>query len=235
MRRFALALALLAGLACAAIAAAPDAPRPATGNHFVFLVRHGAFDRNDGLSELTDNPLNALGHEQARRLGERLADMNVPFTRFATSDFLRARQTAEDIGAVLHRHPDVDTLIRECTPTPEHPEYTTYHSPEDIAHCVESLEAVWSRYFAPTPQGDTWDLLVCHGNVIRWLVARATGADERHWYANDIANASLTVIAIRPDGSMRLVTYSDVGHLPPALQKWAGRGWGSRAPTRRTR
>lgn len=233
MKRLGAALLLAATLAAGAPAVTPA--RAAAGDHYVFLVRHGTFDRNDSLSEVTDNPLNALGREQAARLGVRLAAMGVTFGRFETSDFLRARQTAEAIGEALHRRPEIDTLIHECTPTPEHPEYKTYHSPEDIAHCVESLEAVWSKYFAPTPQADTWDLLVCHGNVIRWLVARATGADERRWYANDIANASLTVIAIRPDGSRRLVTYSDVGHLPPERQTWAGHGWGGRRPRATTR
>jgi hypothetical protein len=46
----------------------------------------------------------------------------------------------------------------------------------------------------------------------------------------DIANGSLTVIAVRPDGSVRLVTFSDASHLPISKQTWAGNGagWGKR-------
>ena len=34
------------------------------------------------------------------------------------------------------------------------------------------------------------------------------------------------LVSSNPDGSIRLVLYSDVGHLPPALQTWAGKGPG---------
>lgn len=223
MRLLLLAAALLALPA----AAAPDAARPAPkGTHFLFLVRHGMYDRDDKADDRTANPLNALGHQQAKLLGARLAASKLPFRTLAASDFTRARETAEDVGAALGLTPAIEPILHECTPTPEHPEYAAHYSAEHIAQCVVQLESAWKKYFAPTPEADTWDLLVCHGNVIRWLVAKATGNDVRKWYAADIGNASLTAIAVRPDGSVRLVLYSDVGHLPPELQTWAGRGPG---------
>ena len=230
VRTLLVALLLTAGVSLAAAAEPPPAANHAEsagkGVHFVYLVRHGAFDRDTHADDVTANPLNALGHEQAKALGARLAAMHLTFRSLVTSDFLRARQTAEDIGALVHVTPQVDSLIHECTPTLEHPEYTTYHSPEDVARCVATLESVWSRYLAPTPDADTWDVLVCHGNVIRWLTLRSLGADVRNWYGPDIANASLTVIAVRADGTCRLVTFDDTGHLPFEKQTWAGRGPG---------
>ena len=233
MAHLLLALALLADAAASrppASLPAPGASPP--GTHFLFLVRHGDYDRDDKADERTGNPLNALGHEQARLLGARLAAAPVVFHAVAASDFTRAWQTGEEIGAALRLPPVPEPLIRECTPTADHPEYDKAYSAEHVARCVEQLEAAWRKYFVPTPGADTWDLLVCHGNVVRWLVAKATGNDVRKWYANDIANASLTAIAVRPDGSMRLVLYSDVGHLPPEKQTWAGRGpgWGRVKP-----
>ncbi len=228
--RAALALTLLASAAAAAAAAGPQVAPPTTppgqGVHFVFLVRHGAYQRDDNADELLANPLNALGHEQARLVGARLADMPVRFRALVTSDFQRARQTADDIGAQLQMTPAVDTLIRECTPTTEHPEYATYHSPEDIAACVVQLQNAWTKYLVPTPDADTWDVLVTHGNVIRWLTLRSLGATQAHWYDPETANAALSVIEVRADGSMRLVTYNDTGHLAPEKQTWAGRGMG---------
>lgn len=224
------ALAAVAARAADAPPAARSAPaRPAArGVHFLYLVRHGMYDRDDHADEVTGNGLDALGHQQAKLLGARLAASGVTFHSLVSSDYLRARQTADDIGAQLHMTTVVDTLIHECTPTELHPEYATQHSAADIAQCVSNLEAAWSRYFTPTPGADTWDLLVCHGNVIRWLTLKAMGADTTRWFANDIGNASLTVIAVRPDGTCRLVTYSDTGHIPVDQQTWAGRGpgWG---------
>jgi hypothetical protein len=68
--------------------------------------------------------------------------------------------------------------------------------------------------------------LVCHGNVIRWLVAKALGMDQKTWTKMDIANASLTVINIRADGSTHLAMFNDVGHSPVEKQSWAGVGGG---------
>ena len=65
----------------------------------------------------------------------------------------------------------------------------------------------------------------------------ALDADLKGWRAMEIANASLTVIAVRPDGTTRLVLFSDVGHLPVLDQTWTGRGagWSSApAPSRRS-
>jgi hypothetical protein len=55
---------------------------------------------------------------------------------------------------------------------------------------------------------------------------RALGADTKHWSDQDIGNASLSIIAVRPDGSIRLAMYSDVGHIPVEKQSWSGRGGG---------
>ena len=72
------------------------------------------------------------------------------------------------------------------------------------------------------------DVLVCHGNIIRWTLMRTVGSDTKNWLNLDAANCGLTVIAVRPDGTARLVTYSDVGHIPWEKQTWSGKdGWWS--------
>ncbi len=240
LARLALALACACALAAGsrgdAAAATPSATPAGKGVHFVLLVRHGAYTRDDNADERLANALDVLGHDQAKRVGARLASLHVPFRALVTSEFLRARQTADDIGAALHMTPVIDTLIHECTPTPEHPEYTTYHSPEDVLACVAQLQSAWAKYFKPTPDAHTWDVLVSHGNVIRWLMLKSLGADVNRWYAPETANAGLTVIAVRADGTCRLVTYNDTGHLAPEKQSWAGRGMGfARRPAGRSR
>jgi serine/threonine-protein phosphatase PGAM5 len=90
----------------------------------------------------------------------------------------------------------------------------------------------WQRYFVPTPGRDTYDVLVCHGNVIRWTLMRALGAVTKHWSDQDFGYGSLSIIAVRPEGSIRLVMYSDVGHIPVEKQSWSGRGGGWVKPAR---
>jgi len=98
--------------------------------------------------------------------------------------------------------------------------------PHEIAACDSARERAGRRYFVPTPARDTYTLLVCHGHMIRWTLMKALGADTRRWPDQDAANAALTIVAVRPDSSVRLVTYNDTSHIPIAKQTWSGSGGG---------
>lgn len=199
-----------------------------TGIHYLYLVRHGeyAHDHEDQ-DERVNNGLVPLGHEQAKLVGERLAELPVKFDRLISSQLLRAKQTADDIGAILHMTPVRDSLLNECEPTSVDSSRMAEETPAELAACDSARVRAYRRYFVPTPDRDTYDLLVCHAHVIRWTLMRALGADTRHWSDQDAANASLTIIAVRPDSSIRLVTFNDTGHIPVAEQTWSGKagGW----------
>jgi serine/threonine-protein phosphatase PGAM5 len=211
-----------------ASAARADTARTALGVHYLILIRHGIYDRDDRADDRVGNGLNPLGHEQARAAGVRLASLPVKPAALVSSDFTRARETADDIGRALGMTATRDTLLRECTPASDRPDLMREDTPGEIPACDSSMAAAWARYARPTPAADRHDVLVCHGNVIRWFVSRALGVDTRRWHAMDIANGSLTVIAVRPDGVTKLVTFSDVSHVDLAKQTWSGKGpgWG---------
>ena len=204
---------------------------------YVYLIRHGTYDRDDKVDDRVGNGLNPLGHEQARLLGERLAQLPVNITALVSSDFTRARDTADDIGRALGMTPARDSLIHECTPASERADLMRDRAPGEIARCDSNLHAAWAKYMIPAPEADAHDVLVCHGNVIRWFVNRVFDVDPKRWTRMDIGNASLTLIAVRADGSARLVLYSDVGHLPVEKQTWSGRGggWSPKVARRRSR
>lgn len=213
------------------VQAADPAPAP-TGVHYVYLVRHGLYDRDDAADDRTGNGLNALGHEQARLTGKRLAGLPVKIQSLVSSNYTRARETAADIAAVLETTVIEDSLLHECLPRSDRADLMKDASPGELADCESNLAAAWTKYMRPTPESDLHDVLVCHGNVIRWFVVKAIGSPTERWSTMDIGNGSLTVLAVRPDGSTRLVMYSDVGHLPLEKQSWAGRGagWGKPVP-----
>ena len=62
------------------------------------VIRHGETDwnRQHRFQGQIDVPLNALGFEQARRMGQRLADET--FDLIVVSDLLRTRQTAQALA-----------------------------------------------------------------------------------------------------------------------------------------
>jgi serine/threonine-protein phosphatase PGAM5 len=205
---------------------ARGADAPPAHVRYVYLIRHGDYDRNDAADDRTANGLNALGHEQARLIGARLAGLPVKIHSLVSSNYTRARDTAAEIGSILGMPAQEDSLLHECTPNSDRADFMSNHKPDEIAACEANLVAAWARYMQPSPDADTHDVLVCHGNVIRWFVSRALGVDTKRWGAMDIGNGSLTVLAVRADGSTRLVLFSDVGHLPVVKQTWTGRGAG---------
>ena len=226
MKHASLVCALLLSAVSLAWAQAPGAPA-ATGTHFVYLVRHGIYDRDTSATdERVSNGLNALGHEQAALVGERLAKLPIKFDRLISSELLRAAQTADDMAKAMKMTPTRDAALNECTPTTTNARIMASEKPQDVAECDSARAVSWVRYFAPTPERDTYDVLVCHGNVIRWTMMKALGADTKEWANLDCGNASLTIFAIRPNGSIRPVMYSDVGHIPVEKQTWSGRGGG---------
>src|SRR5262245_26263548 len=101
MRRVWLPCLLCVALSPAA-ARMREPPQPAgKGIHYVYLVRHGIYDRDTSATDdRVSNGLNALGHEQARLVGARLAGLGVKFDRLISSELLRAKQTADDMGAL---------------------------------------------------------------------------------------------------------------------------------------
>jgi serine/threonine-protein phosphatase PGAM5 len=222
------ALALGAVLGLAGPARAADAPATGTGVHYVWLIRHGHYDRDSTVDDdVSGNGLDALGREQAKLVGARLARLPVKPASLVASTYRRARETAEIAGRAMGRAPVLDSLIRECTPHTPRADILRRLAPGEAAACDSTLALAWAKYLAPTPDADRHDVLVCHGNVIRWMTSRAVADEARHWLGMDVANASITVLAVRPDGTVRLVCFSDVGHLPVAKQSWAGAGWGA--------
>lgn len=79
---------------------------------FIF-IRHGETDwnRQQRFQGQIDVPLNATGHEQARRLRDRLAAERAE--HFYCSDLQRARQTAAPLAQVWGATPQADAGFRE--------------------------------------------------------------------------------------------------------------------------
>jgi serine/threonine-protein phosphatase PGAM5 len=224
----ALAPALLVALSLAAGAWAqpvPTAARDTTGRGIrtLILVRHGAYDEADERDPDVGRALTEEGREQARLVGERLATFPVRVDAIHASTMTRARETAAIIGEAVRLAPRPSRLIRECTPPTEREDIMARETPADLAACRDTLELAWTRYFRPSPARDSVEVLVCHGNVIRYLAGKALGLDPLRWLRMSLGHCSITTVRVRPDGRFQVIEVGDVGHLPPRLQTrlWA--------------
>ncbi len=77
----------------------------------IYLVRHGQTDPNvDELqSQLPNTPLNQIGKEQARVVGQELSALNINSTsKIYASDYVRAVQTAQIIASECNDNISID-------------------------------------------------------------------------------------------------------------------------------
>ena len=211
MRKFLCALMwAMAGLA----QAAPAAPAAAMARTIV-LVRHGHYVPGPSANPDLGPGLSPVGVAQARLAGARLAAMPAGFDALFVSPLQRARDTAATIsGDFPGRKFAVVNDLAECTPPASDAGITSRETPADLAACQAQLERDFARFFRPAQGKEQTEMLVCHGNVIRYLVTRALGVDTKSWFKMSVGHASITTIRIEADGRIKVIAVGDVGHLP---------------------
>jgi probable phosphoglycerate mutase len=89
---------------------------------------------------------------------------------------------------------------------------------------VEAIEAgekqaqtVFSKYLRRTRGDDKSEIIVSHGNLIRYLATRALNGSAEGWFRMETFNCGITEIVIDSDGRLSLVACNDVSHLPADL------------------
>jgi serine/threonine-protein phosphatase PGAM5 len=194
------------------------------GIRTIYLIRHGEYDQTDTSDADVGKELTPLGIAQARLLSARLKGMPVEFTSLISSTLTRAKQTAIIINEEFPElKPQQSTLIRECTPPTWRKDIMAEESESDLNLCVENIEKAFLEYFIPSPDDkDRNDIIVCHGNVIRYFVTKVLKVDTMSWLQMSITNCSLTIIRIMPDGIMKLDAFSDYGHIPENMRTFSG-------------
>lgn len=154
----------------------------------LFLIRHGETEENRLriLQGHLPGTLTPEGIRQARERAEDLANAEAPFDLLLCSDLLRARRTADIIGARLHLAVRPTPLLRERdwgSITGRRIEEVIRTANE--APGVESVEAMFSRahILLDVIRNDYPDaqrvLLVSHGLFLRVLQAAVIGTEMK--------------------------------------------------------
>ena len=199
-----------------AILQAAEPPAPAART--IVLVRHGHYSPDPAADERLGPGLSPLGVAQAHLVGARLAGLPTRFDALYASPMQRARDTAATIAADFpERRFEIIDDLAECTPPTRRAEVTKDEKPEELAACKARLDRIFTERFRPAAGAERSELLVCHGNVIRYMVTRALGVDTAAWLEMSVGHASITRIRIEADGRFKVISIGDVGHLPPNL------------------
>jgi broad specificity phosphatase PhoE len=197
----------------------------------IILVRHGLTEWNDlGLIQgWTDIPLSPLGRRQAEATAAALA--NRPVAAIASSDLLRARQTAELIAASVGLSPSFHPDLREyhCGEWEgrpfldirrDHPEafQAWFNDAETAMPGGESMAAALRRagpamdalIGAVTGEGAL--VVVGHGGINRVLAAHLLRMPLAHARRFWLDNASISLFEPYHEG-WALRSWNHTGHL----------------------
>jgi len=200
---------------------APDALAE-NATRIITLVRHGHYEADPNADPKLGPALSVLGIAQARMVGGRLAGYKPHLDHVYVSPLTRAQDTAKvivnDLG--YGRLETLDALA-ECTPPTRRTRVTAGMKPADLAACAKQLDGLFAERFVPSSNGESRELMVCHGNVIRYLITKTLGVDTQAWLEMSVGHTSLTTVRIDSDGTLTLIGAGDVGHLPVHLRTGA--------------
>ena len=180
----------------------------------VLLVRHGEAVKQTDTDELGP-PLTERGGRQAARAGKRLADET--FDHIYTSDLRRARETAQ---AIRRYHKDTP-----CTSTADLREVSHHHfatpaepvSDKEAKHLALEHRVIqeFVNFLRRVHRPGKKILLVCHGNIIRCLIAMLGDKDPTRSALIDIGNTALSIVEIWPNNVAVLKLANCLRHVPP--------------------
>jgi serine/threonine-protein phosphatase PGAM5 len=176
----------------------------------VLFVRHGQYDES-GSGRITP-----LGQAQARATGEALLDLRVD--GMVSSTLVRARETADLMAASF---PGIrvarSSLLCECLPTALPSSLRIPVTPAQIRADRARADKAYERFIRPSRKSRT-DVIVCHGNIIRYFACRVLDANPRTWIRMQSLHCGITEVAVLPSGDARLSSYNDTGHLPRSMR-----------------
>ncbi|UCH84778.1 MAG: histidine phosphatase family protein [Candidatus Latescibacterota bacterium] len=205
-------------VAMAGVSAPGTAADPAH-SRYLYLIRHGQYDYDDASDPDVGKALVPLGIAQARLVAARLGSLPVDMTALWSSTMTRARQTARVIGDDFPAlQLDTSKLLRECIPPTWRKDVVADVDPGEMSECVDQLEEAFATFFVPSLDRERHDIIVCHGNVIRYFVTKVLGVDTMAWLGMSVGNCSMTVVRIDPSGLMKILMVGDIGHIPSNLQ-----------------
>lgn len=185
----------------------------------IYLVRHGQHDQDNPSGSELGGGLTPLGVKQAELTAKALAKK--PITSIHGSSLNRADETAriiaKEIPGVTVQQTD---LLWECIPTmtPKLQLELSNYTAAQVSQDKQRAEIAFRKYFKVAKRHDRHDVIVCHGNLIRYFITMLLKAEPDSWVRMDICNCGITQVLIQPEGDMAMLCHNDWSHLPKELR-----------------
>lgn len=179
----------------------------------IILLRHGQYLPE---SEKQVERLTTLGRKQARLAGKRLSEYEIH--HIIHSSMPRAIETTRLVLEKINftRPVYASDLLRECIPgfSKEVQKRTGVSDHKRFKKDKAQLDLAFLNFFLNKKYKNKTLLLVCHGNVIRYLVCKALGIDTNKWTNMDIQQCGITIIEFnKKKNILELISHNDVGHI----------------------
>ncbi len=178
------------------------------GTRTLVLLRHGQYDTEQR------GALTPLGREQARASAEWLK--GIRFHSVWSSTLPRAKETA----SIVVKHAFNNRLNVKHTGLLREGIYTRVEGYEIPASEQREdrtrADAAYMKFFRPSRTERT-ELIVCHGNLIRYLICRALHTPVVKWLRMTTNHCGITRVLVRDSGAVRVVSYNETTHLPNKL------------------
>jgi serine/threonine-protein phosphatase PGAM5 len=176
----------------------------------ILLIRHGQYDENE------TGKLTPLGRKQAAITARAFEGLRVD--AMVSSTLTRAKETAKIIHEGMpHVKLTHSALLCECVPTPLPHSLRVKLDPAQVEEDRVRADKAFAKFFRPTKTPRV-ELVVCHGNIIRYFACLALGVQPRAWVKMQSLHCGITEVSVLPNGETRLASYNDTGHLPRNLR-----------------
>ena len=209
----------------------------------IYVVRHGQRMPGNAKDRLGLG-ITEIGRIQAEFTGDRFK--KAPINTIHYSTLRRASETAKIIAqSIPNVRMQGSKLLWECIPFLPADFITWYKankgrissdsittplqmapwvglwSPETPWEIIESgftqAQHAWENFFRPSRE-ERHELLVCHGNILRYFMVRALKAPLESWIHTDINNCGISEFSVHPNGEVFLVSHNDTGHMPVPIR-----------------
>lgn len=184
---------------------------------YIYLVRHGHYNHYDNPDELGSG-LTLMGRDQAFYVSKYFEQVAV--TAVYSSPLRRALETAEIVAHSKNLAVESEVNLSECIPIipsrlqDSFAERFPDMDDEKIREQAEKADLAFKRFFRPSAAAESHEIVVAHGNIIRYLLCRAIGVSPAAWANMLVYHCGISRFMVDPIEGIIMLSFNELGHIP---------------------